>query len=342
MKFIPPGGFSLYAVSQILMEKGFDSVDKECLETLTEMLQSLLVEVGQSARSYCELSGRTIPVVGDVVVALVNMGISLQGIEGFAKREGRQIISMPPQQQQQKQLNLLQAGTKSHHPPHILPYLPLFPDPHAYVRTPTHKQPVTEYEAIREKAATQKRDIEKALTKFLAKTSETHSLFDTEDNMFPLIACKPAFPTYLAALNPTDQVFDFEELEYHYLVANRTEDCKDEDDDEEGEEEAASNDNGGGSGSGGADESEKKADKTEKESKPENDIKPNSTTNKAILENPNIDSISNPYLRAATLPKRAKPDHLGHLCKYNIVNLKIIEIYYKLDFAIRIIEVVCS
>lgn len=28
------------AVSQILMEKGFDSVDKECLETLTEMLQS--------------------------------------------------------------------------------------------------------------------------------------------------------------------------------------------------------------------------------------------------------------------------------------------------------------
>lgn len=39
-----------------------------------------------------------------------------------------------------------------------------------------------------------------------------------------VIACKPAFPPYLAALNPTDQVFDFEELEYHYLVANRTED----------------------------------------------------------------------------------------------------------------------
>lgn len=96
----------------------------------------MLVEVGQSARSYCELSGRTIPVIGDVVVSLVNMGISLQGIEGFAKRDGRQIISMPAQQQQQKQLNLLQAGTKSQHPAHILSYLPLFPDPHAYVRTP--------------------------------------------------------------------------------------------------------------------------------------------------------------------------------------------------------------
>lgn len=50
----------------------------------------------------------------------------------------------------------------------------------------THKQPVTEYEAIREKAANQKRDIERALTKFLAKTSETHNLFNTEDNtVFP-------------------------------------------------------------------------------------------------------------------------------------------------------------
>lgn len=94
------------------------------------------MEVGQSARSYCELSGRTIPVIGDVVVSLVNMGITLHGIEAFAKREGRQIITMPAQQQQQKQLNLLQAGTKSQHPAHILPYLPLFPDPHAYVRTP--------------------------------------------------------------------------------------------------------------------------------------------------------------------------------------------------------------
>lgn len=41
----------------------------------------------------------------------------------------------------------------------------------------------------------------------------------------------------MAALNPTDQVFDFEELEYHYLVANRTEDApsKDDDDDEDDE-----------------------------------------------------------------------------------------------------------
>lgn len=50
----------------------------------------------------------------------------------------------------------------------------------------THKQPVTEYEAIREKAASQKRDVERALTRFIARTGETHSLFLVEDtNVFP-------------------------------------------------------------------------------------------------------------------------------------------------------------
>lgn len=100
-------------------------------------------------------------------------------------------------------------------------------------------------------------------------------------------------------------MFDFEELEYHYLVANRTEDEPSKgaflsnsqmprvltlstllDDGEEGDSE----------------NEEMDGDKS-KEEKPELDIKPNSNTNKAILENPNID---NPYLRAATLPKRSK------------------------------------
>lgn len=44
---------------------------------------------------------------------------------------------------------------------------------------------MTEYEAIREKAASQKKDLERALVKFVAKTGETDSLFLTADTMFP-------------------------------------------------------------------------------------------------------------------------------------------------------------
>ncbi|CAK1543105.1 unnamed protein product [Leptosia nina] len=213
------------SVSTVLLESGFQSADRMSLETLTEMLQSFLTEVGNSARIYCEHSGRVEPVLSDVVLALINMGISLQGLEQYAARPNRHVIQSPQQAPVPRTPAMLSAGSKAKPSPHIPCHLPSLPDPHAYIRTPTHKQPVTEYEAIREKAANQKRDIEKALTKFLAKTSETHNLFNTEDNqVFPLIACKPTFPAYLPCLLPTDQVFDFDELEYHFQVANRTED----------------------------------------------------------------------------------------------------------------------
>lgn len=94
------------AVSTVLLETGFGSCDKMALETLTEILQSckycwsyefnywisppkgqekywvilyfiiitVLSEVGNSARGYCEISGRVEPVLGDVIMALINMG----------------------------------------------------------------------------------------------------------------------------------------------------------------------------------------------------------------------------------------------------------------------------
>lgn len=72
---------------------------------------------------------------------------------------------------------------------------------------------MTEYEAIREKAANQKRDVEKALTKFMAKTGKkslTHSLFPDEElaNLFPLIELEVQSNVYIEALLAKDQVFE--------------------------------------------------------------------------------------------------------------------------------------
>ncbi|XP_065081940.1 transcription initiation factor TFIID subunit 8-like [Ochlerotatus camptorhynchus] len=306
------------AASSELLEHDFDSADKECVESLTEMMQCFIVELGQTARNYCELAGRTQPVIGDVVIGLINMGITIKGLESYGKREERHILQQPQQAQSQKQLSILQAGQKHSHPSHIPNHLPALPDPHAYIRTPTYKQPVTEYEAIREKAASQKRDIEKALTKFLAKTSDVHSLFDNEDNpMFPLIACKPSFPPYLQALNPTDQIFDFEELEYYYQVANRkedpadTKDGDDDDDDEDGE--GKKEDDGkdsestspvkGESSNGGNGAEGKMGPPTVTVSTASGTI----TTAQINLTN-NSPTIDNPYLRAATIPRKVKSE----------------------------------
>jgi len=198
------------AVSSILLETGFDTAEHTVLETLSEILQSYIVEVGQSSRAYCELAGRTEPLAADVILALVNLGIDPSHLEKYAKRASKTFVAPPIPSPQPKQLSILQAGVKHPHPPHIPTHLPPFPDPHAYIRTPTHKQPVTEYEAIREKSAAQKRDIERAVNKFATKTNETDNLFNSQDNLYPLIACKPKFPPYLVALLPKDQVFDTE------------------------------------------------------------------------------------------------------------------------------------
>ncbi|XP_023012880.1 transcription initiation factor TFIID subunit 8 [Leptinotarsa decemlineata] len=203
------------SVASILLEHGCDSADKAALETLTEMLQAFLAEIGAMSKSYCELAGRVEPILADVILGFVEMGFNFNTLENYYKNGKHSVLPSLQQQQPQKQLSMLPAGTKQPLPPHIPQYLPQFPDPHAYVRTPTHKQPVIDYESVREKAAIQKRDIEKALTKFLAKTSATHNLFDTDEaNIFPLIASKPAYPPYLSALLPQDQIFDPEDLDF--------------------------------------------------------------------------------------------------------------------------------
>lgn len=92
--------------------------------------------MGVSARSFCELSGRTEPVIGDVIIALVNMGLPLDGIETHARRSGRTVLPALVPSTQPKQLCILQAGLKQPHPSHIPVHFPLFPDPHAYIRTP--------------------------------------------------------------------------------------------------------------------------------------------------------------------------------------------------------------
>ncbi|XP_066138833.1 transcription initiation factor TFIID subunit 8 [Euwallacea fornicatus] len=203
------------SVSGILKEAGFETADKDSLGSLTEMMQAFLSEVGLMSRNYCELSGRVEPLIADVILAFTEMGFDFSSLEHYVKLGKHTLLPTLQLQQAQKQLNMLSAGTKEVLPSHIPKHFPSFPDPHAYVRTPTHKQPILDYESVREKAAIQKRDVEKALTKFLAKTSPTHNLFDTEEcNIFPLIAIKPPYPPYLSALMPQDQIFDPEDLDF--------------------------------------------------------------------------------------------------------------------------------
>ena len=63
------------AVSGLLTELGFNSADAAALETLTELTQSFIGELGRSARSFCELACRVEPVSADILLSLVEMGV---------------------------------------------------------------------------------------------------------------------------------------------------------------------------------------------------------------------------------------------------------------------------
>lgn len=77
----------------------------------------------------------------------------------------------------------------------------------------------------------------------------------------------------MAPLNPTDQIFDFEELEWHYQVANRKEDPPGPPDSDE--------------------------DGDVKEEKPEDKV---DNVNSTVPQS--VELIDNPYLRSATVPKK--------------------------------------
>jgi len=198
------------ALAALLTEAGFDSVDRMAIESLTEMATAIINEIGRSGKGYCELACRAQPMGADVVLALTEMGLvkgldgrvtgaGLRGLREYAMRPGRKSLGTPGVASASKPSSMLHTGDRRRDgrgkgAGGVIPdYLPEFPDSHSYIRTPTHRQPEHDYESVREKAATQKRDVERALTRFMAKTcGRTHSLFNTDDtNLYPLISCDP-------------------------------------------------------------------------------------------------------------------------------------------------------
>merc|ERR1712055_545533 len=161
----------------------------------------------------------------------------MEGLREYALRQGRLTVQPPGQLVASKQTAILHTGNKKRHPGHIPDNLPDMPDSHSYIRTPTHKQPVTDYESVREKAASQKRDVERALTRFIAKTGKIHNLLLNDDNnLFPLISCEREegnrLPAYIDALIFKDQVFEEDEREF-LPRRKKSENDEDDDDDED-------------------------------------------------------------------------------------------------------------
>lgn len=129
-------------ICAICHEAQYSHAERAALETLMEMLQSFLCELGRTSRNYCELSGRTEPTVADIDVALIVLGIRLDKIPEYGRRLSRRSV-LPPLSQAPKQATpkILQAGEKSLYQIIFLIIYPLFQMlTHTYELQPTSSQ----------------------------------------------------------------------------------------------------------------------------------------------------------------------------------------------------------
>lgn len=192
------------AVAALCREAGFDSSTESCIETLTEIIQSYIVEFGRSAKAFSELTGRTMPMVTDVAMAVSQMGSDVSTLRDYQRKLSR--VKIPKQEMMYPTGTpaTLETGQRKKHPSYVPDYLPVFPDPHTYIKTATFRKLENNYKVLRTNAATQQRSVERALTHFIAKTTDSQTLFPGDSNLFPLIACTPSSRPFLDALLPPD------------------------------------------------------------------------------------------------------------------------------------------
>ena len=115
------------SVSAMLLEYGVQSVPNSVIETIVEMVQSIIVELSRSAQSYSELCGRSNPLFVDVYIAMIEMGLNVQDLVAFGRRKTKFHISTPQIQPKQALPKILQVGDKRSLLSYIPDYLPSFP-----------------------------------------------------------------------------------------------------------------------------------------------------------------------------------------------------------------------
>jgi transcription initiation factor TFIID subunit 8 len=194
------------AVAALCLETGATSVEKRALDSMCQLLESYILQVGRRARDYSEVAARTAPTYSDVELALVDVGTDPASLSEYAKRPQRRHLPKQTHGHAPQQRRVLAVGTRRQRPLHVSPHLPPFPDPHTYIRTPTFSAPVSEYRVVRERLGRQQRNSRRGLSKLVGKTRPSHPVTGEVDKygLYTVVTCQPpSGPLYLQALVPT-------------------------------------------------------------------------------------------------------------------------------------------
>eukprot|EP01119_Soliformovum_irregulare_P023754 TRINITY_DN8369_c0_g1_i1.p1 TRINITY_DN8369_c0_g1~~TRINITY_DN8369_c0_g1_i1.p1 ORF type:complete len:314 (-),score=79.54 TRINITY_DN8369_c0_g1_i1:19-960(-) len=166
------------AVAQICKDLNFDSISQSSCDTLADLLQRFIEEIGFRSHTLSELAGRTQTNFHDVRSVMKEMGFSIDDLFTYASLAEELPFRKPvpafPLNKSQTEVDKdekdeVEAAHKPQHPPHIPQYLPAFPLAHTYVRSQVQEEKVGDAKAIRKSKNKEKRQMETTLARLTEK-----------------------------------------------------------------------------------------------------------------------------------------------------------------------------
>ncbi|CDS10193.1 hypothetical protein LRAMOSA02869 [Lichtheimia ramosa] len=194
---------NLHAVSLLVKNCGFDSIQRSALYKLTETLEDYLENLLAKTHLYAELGNRTRPNYHDVIRSLEESGLQLSEFGDYLNqhREDRVHIPLAKEKssiQTEEKYNFLSSddeeednteeATSSTHLPEYAPsHMPKFPSRHSFRQTPVYIHRPDDPQRVRELNSQQSRVVEENLKRLMSAENQLLRRHDTmEADMFDL------------------------------------------------------------------------------------------------------------------------------------------------------------
>lgn len=161
-------------VAQIAQAVGFHSIHQSASESIADILQLYIEELGYSSHLYAEHATRTESNFHDINSTFEDLGVSVPDLFNFVTQfeEIPFAKAVPPFPLPKKEIPHppdLADKEELPHPDHIPSFLPPFPPRHTYAHTPLFSERITDPRMLRREKSKQKRQLEKSLIDLSSK-----------------------------------------------------------------------------------------------------------------------------------------------------------------------------